>query len=335
MEVNFASQQKTLIEADRHSWETLANSTASISHTQATIAVKNLYETLGLEAPEITFCSSPNEGFAQLNMLKMPIDNELSHRLGKQGKNARRPFSLIANSWRELERLFVPWDRQLQEQLFGDFYCYYDSLYWIVTTNYVVEYFALAELCVSGLGIVLQPESQKLFEVVKQLLTECGWIFPLDGICIVCDRPIKLLLDSEYRLHAEGESAIEFSDGYKLYSYHGVTLPKKYGAIHPENWQAEWILSETNAELRRVLIQGIGYDRICQQLQAVKLDAWQEYTLLKIDNADVEPIYLLKMTCPSTGFIHVLRVPPDVRSAKEAIRWVNWDIDPEEFSVQT
>jgi internalin A len=87
--------------------------------------------------------------------------------------------------------------------------------------------------------------------------------------------------------------------------------------------------------VRRALIQGIGYDRICQQLQAVELDSWQEYTLLKIDNADVEPIYLLKMTCPSTGFIHALRVPPDLTSAREAIRWVNWDIDSDEFSVQT
>lgn len=50
-------------------------------------------------------------------------------------------------------------------------------------------------------------------------------------------------------------------------------------------------------------------------------------------NVDIEQIYLLKMTCPSTGFIHVLRVPPDMHSAKEAIRRVNWD-DPEEFSVQ-
>ena len=85
-----------------------------------------------------------------------------------------------------------------------------------------------------------------------------------------------------------------------------------------------------------MLIQGIGYDRIARELAAVELDTWQEYTLLKIDtNVDVEPIYLLKMTCPSTGFIHALRVPPDVRSAKQAIRWVNWEIDPEEFSVQT
>jgi hypothetical protein len=62
-------------------------------------------------------------------------------------------------------------------------------------------------------------------------------------------------------------------------------------------------------------------------LRAEQIDSWQEYTLLKIDNADVEPIYLLKMTCPSTGFIHALRVPPNVRSAREAIRWVNGGID--------
>jgi hypothetical protein len=102
------------------------------------------------------------------------------------------------------------------------------------------------------------------------------------------------------------------------------------------------VLKEYNTEVRRVLIQGIGYDRICQELEVTELDYWQEYTLLSIDCLDglndmgyEDPVYLLKMTCPSTGHIHALRVPPDVRSAVEAIRWVNWDIDPEEFSVQT
>ena len=114
-----------------------------------------------------------------------------------------------------------------------------------------------------------------------------------------------------------------------------VLLPKKY--FHPqEQWQPQWLLSEKNAEIRRLLIQTIGYDRICQELEAIELDAWREYTLLGIDiNVDEEPIYLLKMTCPSTGHLHVLRVPPEMNSAREAIRWVNWGIDPEEFSVQT
>ena len=112
-------------------------------------------------------------------------------------------------------------------------------------------------------------------------------------------------------------------------------MPEKYGQLHPYQWQSQWLLTEDNAEVRRVLIQGIGYDRIIQELSAQQIDSWQEYALLQIDNADVEPICLLKMTCPSTGFIHALRVPPNLTSARDAIRWVNWEIDPEEFSVQS
>ncbi|MEH2400216.1 DUF6745 domain-containing protein [Nostoc sp.] len=176
----------------------------------------------------------------------------------------------------------------------------------------------------------------KKFQYYQSLITECGWIFAFEKVAIVCDRPLHLRFDNQNRLHAEGEPAIEFTDGYSLYSYHGVTLPEKYGKIHPQQWQSQWLLTEENAELRRVLIQGIGYARICQELQAIELDFWKEYSLLKIDNdVDEEPIYLLKMTCPSTGFIHALRVPPEIKSAREAICWVNWGIEPEEFAIQT
>ncbi|MCL1474818.1 hypothetical protein LAY57_29765 [Argonema antarcticum A004/B2] len=171
---------------------------------------------------------------------------------------------------------------------------------------------------------------------MQLLVKNCGWIINFENTCFVCDRPIKLSFDSQNILHAEGEPAIEYADGYSLYCYHGVTLPEKYGKLHPHQWQSQWILEENNAELRRVLVQGIGYARIYQELQAKELDSFREYTLLKIDVAfDVEPIYLLKMTCSSTGFIHTLRVPPDMESAREAICWVNWEVDPEEFAVET
>ncbi|BAY75649.1 hypothetical protein NIES25_20960 [Nostoc linckia NIES-25] len=178
--------------------------------------------------------------------------------------------------------------------------------------------------------------SKKSWETLQSLSRFCGFISPFEKFCIICDRPLHLRFDNQNRLHAEGEPAIEYADGFSLYSYHGVTLPEKYGKIQPQQWQPQWLLSEENAELRRVLIQGIGYARICQELQAIELDTWAEYTLLKIDaDVDEEAIYLLKMTCPSTGFIHALRVPPNINSAREAIRWVNWGVDSEEFGVQT
>ncbi|MGK7924632.1 MAG: hypothetical protein AB4290_05145 [Spirulina sp.] len=41
------------------------------------------------------------------------------------------------------------------------------------------------------------------------------------------------------------------------------------------------------------------------------------------------------MICPSIGYCYALRVPPQMSSTRKAIAWVNWDIDPEEFSVQS
>ena len=237
--------------------------------------------------------------------------------------------------WQQLanQPLIQWWEQQLNQQpllQMVDFLGF--AYYGLLLPGLDASTIGWIDFCISVLNCDRDP---KQWEAVESLLSECGCILPFEKTCIVCDRPTKLSFDAEYRLHAEGEPAIQFTDGFSLYYYHGVPLPEKY-RVHPHQWQAQWLLEERNAELRRVLIQGIGYGRICQELQATQLDHWQEYTLLKIDNeVDVEPIYLLKMTCPSTGFIHAMRVPPYINSAREAIRWMNWGTDPEEFSVQT
>ncbi len=115
-----------------------------------------------------------------------------------------------------------------------------------------------------------------------------------------------------------------------------LLISAKYG-LDTERWQTKWLRTESNAEVRKTLIQGIGYERIYRELKSFRLDVWREYTLLRIDGSyqDLEPIVLLKMTCPSTKSIHLVRVPPNIRSAREAISWANWDVDPEKFVVET
>jgi hypothetical protein len=208
------------------------------------------------------------------------------------------------------------------------------------------NYGSKSDFCISVLNC---HHNNQNWEVFQALVRHCGCIFSFEKashngastiqykkMVIICEHPIQISLDSKYHLHAEGKPAIQFADGYSLYSYHGITLPEKYGKLHPTRWQSKWLLEEDNAELRQVLIQGIGYGRICHELQAVELDNWQAYTLLKIDSAvDVEPVYLLKMICPSSGRIHILRVPPETTSAKEAIIWVNLGINPFDFAEQT
>lgn len=189
------------------------------------------------------------------------------------------------------------------------------------------------DYCIEVLGC---GHDQSAWAQLRALSTHCGLLLPFEKACWVFDRPLQCHADAEGRFHYEGGPALLFGDGYSSFQFHGVQLPERYGRVHPHRWQADWLLQEQNAELRRVLIQGIGYDRLCQELQAEALNTWREYTLLRISPAiDVEPIYLLKMTCPSTGYIHATRVPPSIQSAREAIRWVNWDTDPEEFAQES
>jgi len=50
------------------------------------------------------------------------------------------------------------------------------------------------------------------------------------------------------------------------------TIPVAYAIIGKKVPEVK----EQNTEIRRVLIQGIGYDRICQELEATELDNWRE-----------------------------------------------------------
>ncbi|MBD2449980.1 leucine-rich repeat domain-containing protein [Nostoc sp. FACHB-152] len=313
--------------------------TTQIDEQKSILAVKNVYAYMGLEEPEIIFyttplvhinypCESKEWGKGLGGVIHEFMCRELSPALKfflyRHIQNSLTQNNIATEIWSLLDKQLDDYDslklRQgniKPEQL----------LAMIGTTKFIVQEF----------NYQLDQEEQKALECLNQLLENCGWIFAFEKVCIVCDRPRKISLDSNNQLHAEAEPAIQFADGWHTgYYYHGVKIPEQYGKLHFSQWQPQWLLEEDNAEVRRVLIQVIGYDRICEELQAQVLDSWQEYTLLCIDaDVDVEPIHLLKMTCPSTGRIHTLRVPPGITSAREAIRWVNWDIDPENFSVQT
>jgi len=52
-------------------------------------------------------------------------------------------------------------------------------------------------------------------------------------------------------------------------------------------------------------------------------------------NTHVEPIVLLKMICPNNRYTRVLRVLLDMQSVRESIIWVNCDMEPQNFAVES
>jgi len=375
-------EQAALIPVYREKWRAIALSTGPINRSQAAETVKSAYSAIGLKAPEIIFVDRPYEAADLIlsrfdnpsselrsqfeTKLRSQLEKQLRGYLGSQleselqnqlqtQRSARLYTQLQTQLWEAQREHLVreiasklppqqssdPWTREINWQPLGK------QVNNCIQPEVWAAYGSLLDFCISVLNL---PHSYaRKWIVFQSIVRDCGWIYPYDKVCIVCSKPIALSADSNHRLHAEGKPAVQFADGIAIYAYHGVILPEWYGRLHPHQWQSKWVLKEQNAEVRRALIQGITYDRICQELAVTELDSWQEYTLLSIEFDDdfsirgnAKPVYLLKMTCPSTGHIHALRVPPNVRSssrasltAQEAIRWVNWGTDPEEFSVQT
>jgi hypothetical protein len=335
-------EQEALIPVYREKWRAIALSTERIDREKAAEAVKAGYIAIRKQEPEIIFCDSPYAGLKIViqRQLKQRLNTEFYKQLLYEFSNElskQLAYQLNSQVISQILTVVPPNLNRLEDILRGELKTQLQQETNLRSPWFKAQLYSCACSYLDFYVSVLNCSYNQIkWQALQSLLEYCSWILPYEKICIVCDRPLHLRFDNQNRLHAEGEPAIEFTDGYSLYSYHGVTLPEKYGKIHPQQWQSQWLLTEENAELRRVLIQGIGYARICQELQAIELDCWKEYSLLKIDNdVDEEPINLLKMTCPSTGFIHALRVPPNMNSAREAICWVNWGIDSEEFAVQT
>lgn len=113
--------------------------------------------------------------------------------------------------------------------------------------------------------------------------------------------------------------------------WNGVAISRRV-AFEPETLTHREVLAERNAEVRRVMIERMGYDRFLEQAQAQILDRDHdrggERRLLRIEIPDDEPLVCVSVQCPSTGHQFVLRVPPHVTSCHQAIAWTAGYDDP-------
>ncbi|MBW4534874.1 MAG: hypothetical protein KME09_13145 [Pleurocapsa minor HA4230-MV1] len=75
--------------------------------------------------------------------------------------------------------------------------------------------------------VIIHKYDSELLRIYKSIIIDCKVIIPFRAVCFVCDRPIKILLDNCNNLHAKGEAAIEYADGFKIYAHHGLVLPEK------------------------------------------------------------------------------------------------------------
>ncbi len=361
---------ENLIPEYQNKWLKIA--TSPINQELAASALKDLCQFSGLTVQRITFLPSPFSVLADPWLISLAARKALAEALLRVSYQTASDVTvrvylkptlraIEADLWSQLDQaapdlrsqlktmLEAPIrtalrtlgnaiEGELRSQLITDDSDPIQASLWVSLVDYLLTsqgFYASAaifDFASQELGIELDRD---ILQPYLNYIQHVGWVYGFINGTFLCDRPTVYWNDQQ-QIHALAKPAIEFTDGFRIYAYLGIRVPEKYGKIHPEHWDSQWLLSENNVELRRVLIQGIGYARICQELGTIELDSWREYTLLRINaDLDSEPVYLLKMTCPSTNFVHTLRVPPHIESAHAAISWVNWGIPPEDFLIET
>ncbi len=106
-------------------------------------------------------------------------------------------------------------------------------------------------------------------------------------------------------------------------------------AFRPETLRIDEILAEANAEVRRVMIERVGFDWFVHHAKAEELDRDRdpggERRLLRIPLENDEPIVCVSVLCPSTGRQYILRVPPTMTTCKSAVAWTAGFEDPSDY----
>lgn len=113
-----------------------------------------------------------------------------------------------------------------------------------------------------------------------------------------------------------------------------VPVDERIG-FRPETLTVEEIVGERNAERRRVMLERLGYERFFARAAAEELDrdedAGGERRLLRAAIPHDEAVVCVAVRCPSTGRQYLLRVPPDVRTCRQAAAWMAGFDDPGEY----
>jgi hypothetical protein len=89
----------------------------------------------------------------------------------------------------------------------------------------------------------------------------------------------------------------------------------------PNKLTASQVLEEKNAEVRRVLIEKIGFERFVDLAKPEIIDKSTIGELLKIKLQGDEDIVLLSVKDASTDRNYLLRVPPNMKTALQAKAW--------------
>jgi hypothetical protein len=135
-------------------------------------------------------------------------------------------------------------------------------------------------------------------------------------------KPVLLERDERGLSHNVSSPCVQFRDGWSMYAWHGVIVPKKV-IMHPEQLSRKDWINQSNVEVRRVIQERLGMERFVELMGGKCIDKGKRGRLIEVDlgNGPERIAHYVQVQDSSTERQYYLRVPPSITKADEAIAW--------------
>ena len=319
--------QEKALQAFRDKWLSIGLATGPANLPVIQPVIYDFYQRIDQPTPYLWRCESPMMAQLVINFLRANLGDNLGDTLRDNLWDTLRDNlgdTLGANLGVNL------WDTLGANLRANQLHYIYTGL-WGSLDAYWIAYYLFPHLHVRKMH---NDQDMILLNGWATLAKNAFWLYPFEGVCFVCDRPSIIHQDAQSRLHCETDMAISFSDGWGLYRWHGVEVPKAV-ILQPESITVDQIESEPNVEVRRVMLERYGQERYLLDSGAQEIASDGYGVLYRKSLPDDEPLVMVKVknsTPEPDGSIrdYFLRVPPSIETAHAAVAWT-FDMNVQDY----
>lgn len=172
-----------------------------------------------------------------------------------------------------------------------------------------------------------EPSVHRMAEVWRPLVDACEaglWMwFVLSDTVFAVPRPEVHVRNG--RLHRADGPALAWPGGTRRWFWNGVEVPR-HVVEEPQRLTVRQVREERNVEVRRVMLERYGAERLLRDLEARPVHADDFGTLYRVDVPGDEPLALVRVVNATpepdgSRKLYFLRVPPSMRTARQAVAW--------------
>ncbi len=334
-------EELVLLKAHAAKWTANALSTEPVDNYELTRAIQDLYAAADLKKPRVVIVPSPlvmalAGGFAAaIDHIRKQKNVAVPANLGTivkaaadavlrdLGTSTTLAATLLATGEALGEQLDAPGNTTKADAEIVKFFLacarnwysmYQGGNMWSWWDCYLTAYRDV-------LGLRL-PQYEK-YESWERCAKHGGFRMMHEEFCVVSDRPQVLLIDAENRPHCEDGPSHQWRDGWSLYHWHGVKVPAK--AIEaPDTITADDVRQEENQEVRRILIERMGWEKFCAEAKM---------KVLAVDNLEAQfpALPVSELVTDGQRFVYDYRKGTEKAELLESIEFKDFEERPLRF----